>query len=106
MQLKKTVIIIFIVFGMLSSASLVFADNRAVWIDGEVTRTPVMVDSHYMIEVNGITYNILPDIRITLKYLRNQGAYNEKNATVRSISMGQKITMKVRKKDVVQIILF
>ena len=89
MWLKKMVIIIFIVFGISGSISVSFADNRAFWIEGKVTRTPWRADPHYMIQVNGVDYTILPDIRITHRYLRNKGAYDEKNATVHSISTGQ-----------------
>ena len=75
MRNKK--ILIFILFSVLISASA--ALSRAVWMEGKVTRAPWMVDSHYNIEVNKITYNILSDIRITYRYMRNEGAYDEKN---------------------------
>jgi len=106
MNCKKKYIMILILFGLLSSASVLFAGNRAFWIDGKVSRAPWMGESYYMIEVDGLTYKILPGIRITHRYLRNKGAYNEENATVHSISTNQNIMIKVRKKDVIQIILF
>lgn len=105
MRLIKPIVILIIV-GVLSSASVSLAGNRAIWIEGEVTKSPVMAASHQMIEVEKVSYRILPDIRITHRYLRNKGAYDEKNVSTNSISTGQKIMMKVRKKDVIQIILF
>ena len=82
------------------------AGDHAVWQSGMVTRTPVMVKSHYEIEVDGVRYSFLPDIRITYRYLRNKGAYNERNCTVHSIIRGQNLMMKIRGKNVLQIILY
>ncbi|MCP4413689.1 MAG: hypothetical protein GY808_14105 [Gammaproteobacteria bacterium] len=106
MRLRKSCIILAILFGVLCTASVSLATNRAIWIEGEVTHSPMRVGSHYTIEVDGIFYKILPDIRITYRYLRNEGAYNEKNINIDSISTGKKIMMKVRKENVIQIILF
>ena len=106
MNVWNRYIIGFIILTVMASTS-VFADgNLAVWVQGEVTRTTWTENNYNMVEVNGVTYRILPDIRVTYRYLRNKGAYNEKSSSVNSIYLGQKITMKVRRLDVIQIILF
>ncbi|MCP4670558.1 MAG: hypothetical protein GY857_04570 [Desulfobacula sp.] len=107
MRLKKTYIIVFVLIGILCSAFVSFADNRAFWIEGEVTHRPYKIENtHYMIEVNKVTYKILDDIRITHRYLRNKGAYDESSASIDSISTGRTIMIKARKKEIIQIILF
>ena len=106
MNLKNTVTILFIIMIVLSPTSFLFAENQAVWIEGKVTRKPWRIDSHSMIEVDWKPYKILSDIRVTHRYLRNKGAYDEKISNIYSIYMGQKITMKVKKKEVIQIILY
>ena len=105
MRLIKPIIILIIV-GVLSSTSVSLAGNRAVWIEGEVTRTPWMAGSYYMIEVDWKPYTLLADTIVTHRYLRNKGAYDEKISSIHSILLGRKIMMKVRKKEVIQIILF
>jgi len=106
MRLIKTVILFFILIGILGSASVSLARQHAVWIEGKVTKAPWTVNSHHMIEVDWKPYKVLSDIRITYRYLRNKGAYDEKQSDFNLILPGQKIMMKVRKKDVLQIILF
>ncbi len=97
---------IVIIVAVLGSSPVLFADNRAVWVAGEVTQRPWRAGDHRMIGVDGTAYKILSGIRITHRYLRNPGAYDERSATVDSISTGRKIMIKVRKKDIIQIILF
>ena len=106
MKIKALYSVFFIVLGLIIVISDLLAGQPAVWIEGSVTKTPWIVDSRHMIEVNGGAYCLLPDIRISHRYLRNKGAYDERNVKVNSIIKGQKIMIKVRKKDVVQIILF
>ena len=107
MRLKKTYIIVLVLIGVLCSTFVSFADNRAFWIEGEVTSRPYKIaNAHYMIEVNNVTYKILDDIRITHRYLRNKGAYDESSASVDSISNGQTIMIKARKKEIIQIIFY
>jgi hypothetical protein len=89
---------------ILGFASIAF--SRPVWIEGEVTRSPWLKDSTYYIEVDKQVYKILPDIRITYRYLRNKGAYNEEPASVNTLYPGHTVLMKVNQKDVIQIIRF
>ena len=96
--------IFFIILVVCAISSFAFA--RPVWIEGSVTRSPWPKDSHYYIEVDKQTYRILPDIRITYRYLRNKRAYNEEKASVNSIFTGHQVSMKVNKKDVLQIIRY
>lgn len=100
-MMKITVILVMgLIF--LSSAALA----RAVWVEGRVTKTPWKKDSEYLIQVDKITYTVLPDIRITRRVLRNPGAWDEKTAGMRAIFTGQKIMVKLHKNKVIQIILF
>lgn len=104
---KKILNFVFpILLGLLIAVPGVFARQSAVWVEGTVTRSPWVVDSQNKIEVNGVAYDILPNIRITYRYLRNQGAYDERTITLNTIAEGREIQVKVRKKNVIQIILF
>jgi len=106
MKIKTLRSLILIALGLLILTPVLFAGQPAVWIEGSVTRAPWIKDAHHMIEVDWKPYKVLSDIRITYRYLRNKGAYDEKQSHINLILPGQKIMMKVRKKDVVQIILF
>lgn len=80
--------------------------SPAVWVYGHVTRAPRLQGKFHEIEVNKVTYRISAEARISKRTLRRAGAYDERPATVHAILTGQKISMKVRKKLVIQIILF
>ena len=79
---------------------------RGIWIEGKVTKTPWKVNSNYQIKVNKISYEIMPDARITYRYERNKGAYNEEKAGINSIRIQQSIMIKAYKNKIIQIILF
>jgi hypothetical protein len=104
MKKKRGLKLFFLVLVVCAIFSSAFA--RPVWIEGIVTRSPWPKDNHYYIEVDKQTYRILPDIRITYRYKRNKRAYNEEKASVRSLFKGHQVSMKINKKDVLQIIRF
>lgn len=104
---KKILNFVFpVILGLLIAVPEVFARQPAVWVEGTVTQSPWVVESRNKIEVNGVAYDILPNIRVTYRYRRNQGAYDERAITLDSIAEGREIMVKVRKKNVIQIILF
>jgi hypothetical protein len=82
------------------------AFSRPVWIEGIVTRSPWPKDGYHYIEVDKQTYRLLPGIRITYRYKRNKRAFNEEKASVNSLYTGHQVSMKINKKDVLQIIRF
>ncbi|MFH1154342.1 MAG: hypothetical protein V1793_11045 [Pseudomonadota bacterium] len=104
-NLRKKALVISIVIGVLASASSSFSVNRAIWVEGAVTRAPWSVGTEIMIEVDWKPYLLPPGVRITHRYWRNNGAYDEKLDTVSSIFTGQKILIKVWEKEIVQIVL-
>lgn len=101
---KKYKFISLIIMVLAAVSSLALA--RGVWIEGEVTKAPWKVNSQYRIEVDGISYGIMSDARITYRYERNRGAYDERKVEIRFIRMGHKIMIKAYKNNIIQIILF
>jgi len=95
-----------VILALLVFSSPGLANNQAVWVYGKVTRSPHQIDSRTYIQVDGELYKILPDIRITYRYERNRGAFNERKARLFAIGKSQEVAMRVRDNEVHQIILY
>ena len=102
LELKKIIAAMLVLMIFFSSAA--FAN--AVWINGKVTKEPHEINDSYYIQVDGDLYRILPDIPIFYRYERSPGAFNDEKAHLYSISKNQEIMMKVRKNQVIQIIIY
>lgn len=104
MKPRNLLLIVLVVLSV--SIAPATAITPAVWVDGNVTRAPWKMESDTYVEVDHLRYRILPGIRVSYRYLRNETAYAEKVSDLHSIVNGQKIWVKVRNNDVEQIILF
>ncbi len=101
-QIKQLTVILFVLLFL--SFNVIAAGG--VWIQGKVTGAPYKEDEKQYIEVNDKVYWILPDIRITYRFERRWGAFDEREATVSSISVGQDIMIKAIQNEINQIILY
>lgn len=95
---------LYIVFILLSVSSIAFAVD-AVWVEGTVTRDPEIINSDHYVQVDGNLFRIMPDISIVQRYYREPEAYDDKAASIDSISRNKKILMKVKYQDIYQIII-
>lgn len=101
-KLKKISVLMVLLLFFSSSAGLA----NAVWVSGKVTRKPHEINNSCYIQVDGDLYRILFDIPIYYRYERSPGAFNERKAYLSSICIHQKIMIKVRKNQIIQIILY
>lgn len=102
MNAKKMILYAAFIVFCLSTAA--FA--RAVWVEGTVTKAPHKIYGHYYIHMNGNLYKILPNVRITRRYERSRGAFDEEKASLDSISRHQRILMNADHNNVNRIILY
>ena len=106
MKTKKYLFYIIILVIIPCTPVISHARNRAVWISGRVTSSPWMEDSSYHMKVNNVLYTIRSNIRVTYRYERNKGAFDERKSSVSSIFKGQTIMIKAKNNEIIQIILF
>jgi len=91
---------------LLVFASVGFANTQPVWVYGKVTKAPHQINSKTYLQVDGELYKILPDIRITYRHERRPGAFDERSVRSFAIRKYQDIAMRVKNREVLQIILY
>ena len=75
------------------------------WVEGEVTTRPWQ-DRYRHIQVDGKTYTLMPDIRISERYETRPGAFLERQLGFKQIRKGQRIMMRVAGFRVYQILIY
>jgi hypothetical protein len=75
------------------------------WVEGEVTTGPWR-DRYRHIQVDGKTYTLMSDIRISERYESRPGAFLERQLSFSQIRKGQRIMMRVAGFRVYQILIY
>ena len=75
------------------------------WVEGEVTIEPWR-DRYRHIQVDGKTYTLMADIRISERYETRPGAFLERQLSFNQIRKGQRIMMRVAGFRVYQILIY
>ena len=65
------------------------------WVEGKVTAEPVTKRYRY-IQVDGKTYILLPDSRISFRYEVRPGAFNDRPIAFHEIRMGRDVMIRVK----------
>lgn len=80
--------------------------NTPTWVYGKVTKAPHQINSKTYLQVDGELYKILPDTRIAYRHERRPGAFDERAVRSYAIRKYQDIAMRVKGREVIQIILY
>ena len=65
------------------------------WVSGEVTRSP-WVEKYDKIEVDGVTYTIMPKTRILREYTDANGADQRQTYSLNQLHRGLKINIRIQ----------